>query len=202
MRHFLDARTEILPAELGEFERAWQELEEEHKELAVEHFQKLLEVLPKRPRGELIYVMGYLNKPLDDSHVTILGPVIFPGVNELNNFISQAQEITEETKSLQVRLGEPKELKKDKYGFSLIEAEPIMKLHRQLYDIAKRLEGFLPEEHFAFENYFPHVTDSDYGLRAGDEFSIDELSISLHPGARINVAQAYEIANFKLNLPN
>lgn len=196
IKRFLDGEDQLLPSQLSEFGRAWGKSDPDDKVQAKELLSKLLSTIPPREPGELIFIMGYLNSERDTSHVTLLGPAVFSSEESLQNFVAFVKE-TVSVGKLDIKLGEPCELKAGRRGFK-VESSTIRNLHEQLLNAAKIYGAFLPEEHYTGDTYLPHVTDHDYGLEFGDEFSVERLSISLHPGARVNTANAYEIANLRL----
>ena len=196
IKRFLDGEDQMLPSELSEFGRAWSKADEDDRVQAKSHLRNLLSVLPQRNRGELIFIMGYLKQKENSAHVTLLGPAVFPSDEVLQSFISSVKETSLGGK-LQLRLGSPVSLKNDREGFA-VESPNVGELHVTLLAAAKIHGAFFPEEQFTGGSYFPHVTDHGYGLASGDEFTVDRLSISLHPGARINIPHAYEIASLRL----
>lgn len=196
IKRFLDGESQMLPSELSEFGRAWTGADQEDIAQAKEHLRNLLSVLPQRNHGELIFIMGYLKQKENSAHVTLLGPAIFPSDEALQSFISSLKENSIGEK-LHLRLGAPVALKSDREGFA-VESTTVGELHVALLAAARIHGAVFPEEHFTGSSYFPHVTDHGFGLESGDEFTVDRLSISLHPGARINIPHAYEIASLRL----
>lgn len=199
IQRFLDGRTQILPSELSDFGRAWRLASEHEEQLFEEHLRQLHRVMADRPEGELVYLMAYLRPGQDSSHVTLLGPVLFPNTEILRLFTVELKELLRRQEQFAVTLGDATQLKGGRLGFQLQLSGHLTELHLRLYELAKSFGAVLPEEHYAGEHYHPHVTDHGYGLAIGDSFAVKRVSLSLHPGARINIPHAYEIANLSLS---
>lgn len=195
IKTYLEARDPLDPKELVEIEDTWASADKDDYVQAEEHLTSLLEALPKRPAGELIFMMTFLNGENEGAHVTLLGPTFFPSLEAVANFTKAAEDFIADMPTLTLTIGESESFTTFTGAVRevhlLEHSNELNMVHNGLVGLAGLYEGRLIESSFAGEGFRPHVThDENCALESGSNVKLSRVNISLHPGARINVKHA------------
>lgn len=196
-------REKVFPtlAENEAIQKVWSEATDEEIAFAEAHFDSLLEAIPPRPQGELVYVMSFLGDEEVGGHVTLLGPTLFRDHEAIEEFMAAAQDFVADTNKLKLEIGETITVTSHS-GFerevhlvrSCIELDIV---HRGLVGLAELYGGRLMEPDFSKDGFMAHLTHlPDCELEDDDLIELKRVAVSLHPGARINVRHAVNLDSF------
>lgn len=182
------------------YESAWAKGSDD-EQLEAEAVLKLWHsTLSRRTPGELVYVMSFLDAAAAGAHLTLLGPTYFPTRDALNSFVEAASSFSEDAKELNLVVEEELSLAGSQIGLELVVhpvevTNDLKMIHDGLRMLAQLHGGNLLEPHFADKGFLPHIThDRACQLKKGDIISISDMSITLHPGAKLNIKHAKTLA--------
>ncbi len=203
IRGFLDTESNLMSEDFAPVEQVWENASEQEVAQAKALFKSLLEVIPARLPGELVYILSFLKDGEHGAHLTLLGPVLFPSEELCFKFLGEVRELSENTGKLQVKLTETDIFKsvsgKDVAVYRVEPTEPIRALHESLKERALALGGTLVVNEHASGGYSPHVSNShELKLSIGDEFELGRIAFSVHPGAKLNISASEVKGNFRL----
>jgi hypothetical protein len=204
-RHFITSYLErqslFTEEQLAECAAVWEAADATERELAGAHLNSLLEAIPPRPAGELIYVMSFLGDEDAGSHVTLLGPTLFRDDESLDNFVTAAEEFITDSFALELAVTETVTVishSGKEREVHLVDRTPELEIiHGGLVGLAELYGGVLLESHFAKAAYMPHLTHLEgCELQDSDVVELKRAAVSIHPGARINVQHAQLLGSF------
>lgn len=157
--------------------------------------KELKKAFPPRPPGHLLYIMGFIPIKNSKLHITFLGPTTFAKMYQFNEFLLSVKAITQQTHELFVEVNDEIEFLSDaqepKRVHTLKDNRALERFHIALVKAALSCDGELQEPSFAEAGYLPHITHlPKCKIDTGDTFVIDRITISHHPGARLNVSSA------------
>lgn len=203
IQNYLTEREPLDDAEPGEIEAVWAAATEAEREQAEAHFKSLLDVIPPRPTGDLLYVLSFLGDEDKGSHITLLGPTYFPEEDSFINFLKAAEDFVPDLKPVELTLGETVTIQNssglDREVHLIESSDELQLIHQGLVGLAEFYGGVLLEASFANEAFMPHLTHvGSCEFDDQETITLKRLSISMHPGARVNVPQAYSLASFEL----
>jgi len=200
---FVDTQNNLMSEDFAAVEEIWYSATDEEVEQAKTLFKGLLQVMPPRLPGELVYILAFLGDQAHGAHLTLLGPTIFPDEESCFSFFSEVREISENTQTLKVTITDEdtfKSLSGKDVSVSRIEnTEAIKELHRKLVEKAKSLGGTLVASDQALDGFSPHISLSEGKVFSiGETFELERIAFSIHPGAKLNITASEVKGNFRL----
>lgn len=168
----------------------------------IEEALKLVNVwsrsLPPRTSGELVYTMAFLPIGPKETHITLLGPVLFSDQDGVQEYIQLVKRFLSTIPPVEISLAETEDIVSASGVQSIhkvFRSDSLLRIHNYLIALAERCDGKLVEEHFSGDNYLPHITCVNNCQQDPDtRVFIRSAEIVLHPGGKLNIENSKTLA--------